>query len=192
MIKDRFNLISLLLIIVGVIVTWILLSTLSGSGNADTDLTNKISIIGSICSIVGIVIAFIQIYKIASNSSIYESTFVRTLAEIKKNDLISLVTRAVQQVSVIKVLLEKGNIEKTVGNFNQLMIDLSLIQKYDIILPDKEKLDEFISFCADMETALFIKETIQEEILREKYTVLTQIQRYLTTIEPQIKTPNKN
>lgn len=189
--KDKYNLFSVGLIALGMFTSWLLLRSLSTD---EFKLINIISIIGSIASVVGFSIAIIQLYKISSNTATYEHTFTRTLADIRKNETIALISRALQQVIIIKQCFEMDRLDFTRGNFNILVSDLSLLcNNSKLGDEEKKKINDYIEFCSTLETEIYLKEVSNDKNhLREKYNFLSQIQIYLISFEALVKTPNQN
>jgi hypothetical protein len=184
------NWLTILLVILAIITTIVLLNKLPVD---ESTYINKISLVGTVASFYGLIIAYVQILKVASNTKTYEDAFNKTLYRLKNNDTISVISRAIQQISLIKKFYDLEKIENTRDNFNNLMIDLSILSKSDKLGKDSEKFDKFIEFCTIMETNIITNNiSTDPSILRENFLTLSQIQRYLIGISENFKTPDKN
>lgn len=189
--KDFYNITSFCLLIIGIPIIYILNEYFLATPNKT--FINELTVFSSVYSFIGLLITYLQLYKISSIRNIYEQTFTKTINEIKKNDLIEVVSSATQQVDLIKLLSEKGDINKTANNFNQLMILLCKIQSIESIKKTsaEEDLNKYIEFCEQMEIELLMNDLDENMEMREKYTTLTQIQKFLKSLQLAIKTPEK-
>lgn len=154
---------------------------------------NIISLIGTVASFFGLIIAYVQIMRVASNTKTYEVAFNKTIQRLKNNDTISIVSRAIQQISLIKKFYDLEKVENTRDNFNNLMIDLSILSKSEKLGNDAERINKFIEFCTAMETNILTNNLSKDPgILRENLITLSQIQNYLIGIGEHFKTPERN
>jgi hypothetical protein len=178
---------SLVILLLGIFLIYFFFP-LEGS---EIKLINNFGFIGSVFSILGSLIAILQIYKVSSNAKTYERTFQRTISELKNNEFISTIARANQQIVLIKHLFEHGKAGNTRSNFNQLLIDLILIKNINADDFDKLAVD-FIDFVSKVEADTFAQEANQNQEIKSVYIKLTQIQTALITIETSLKTPKKD
>lgn len=181
---------TILLVILAIITTFVLLRNLP-----DTELNyiNRVSLVGTVASFYGLIIAYVQILKVVSNTKAYEHAFNRTLHRLKNNETISVISRAIQQISLIKKFYDLEKIHSTRDNFNNLMMDLSILSKSEKLEGDSERIEKFIEFCTIMETNILTNNISSDpSLLKENFLTLSQIQIYLIGISENFKTPDKD
>ena len=154
----------------------------------DSTLINYISIIGSITSPAGVLIAILQIFKIKSNNSV----FLNTIKVIENNAIIETITRAKQHVGLIKDNFHNARFTDSREMFDRLRIDINEITYNHNTSIFSEKLTEFISFCSVMETSIFDGSLDQTKTaLSEKFLKLTELDTILQEIKSVVKRPNQ-
>lgn len=188
---DLYNIISWIFLGIGAVGLLVFIPKLDPRN--ESYLLNLISLISSISSIVGLIITILQLLKISATNKIQKETFLQTLNLVTNNELIGLVSRALEQTSLIKTLFDLKNENQTRSNLSILALDLSLLLNREKIQDAqiKGKLEEHIRFCSELESKVYLnnKGTSQED-LSEFYANFSDLQRTLVMINTELKTPN--
>jgi hypothetical protein len=184
---------NLVLVLLTIILWWGLFHCLPEKESDYNHYLGTIGLIGAVATFFGLGITYIQVLRMAGNTKTYEATFNMTISRLKNNDTISVISRAIQQISLIKKFIDMEKIGNTRDNFNNLMIDLSILSKNKKLGSDSGKIDKFIEFCSNMETNIITNNLSSEpELLRGDLNTLSQIQIYLIGLSESFKTPEKN
>lgn len=181
---------SYILALVALLVGAIIFHQLDSS---ERTLINISGLVGSVASLFGLIIAYIQISKVAFNVNIITETYNNTIMELKHLSTVAIISRAVHQVGVIKELLDKEKVSETRNAFNELANDISILKQSDGIDNYTEKLEQLSTFCTQTESTIFTKKIPEKrEELGSVYESLCDIEQLLLIIQEQNKLPVKS
>ncbi len=181
--------VSLFIVFIATLITLGLVFNLSPS---DSRYVNIISIIGTTSSFFGLLIAYVQIRKIASNAVTYDETFNKTIDVIKKNETISIISRALNQIFLVKKFFDLNQIQNSRDNIQILLMDLTVLYNHGDLINDQTNIKKFIEFCSEFETNLLIDDlSTESEQLKEYLKSLNQIQAYLIRIQQEFSKPKQ-
>lgn len=190
--RDWYNIFSAVFLLLGVGIVAVFSSEIDASDKKYS--INLIGFVSSIASIVGLVIAILQLFKISASRKIQEETYNKTLAAIVSNELISQVTRALGLIALIKTLLEFNTHNSMRAHLNQLSIELISLAQSKRIEDEGvvERLRTFSKFCSDLECKIFQQtKTLNQIDLNNYYNNFFEIQETLSGIHSVLKTPPK-
>jgi len=189
---DRYDSISIWTLIISFLFcVYLIYKTVTHLKKDDDVIVFIISDVSSVFSIGGLIIAVLQIFKVSSNTKTYKEAYDKTLSVIKNNEAISLVSRSLQQLLIIKYLFENKNETSSRNYFNNLGLDLTFLKENNLDNEDKEILKEFISYCKEMDTLLY-KTVINVNTdldFSSKYETLTEIQTFLISLQQKLGVP---
>jgi hypothetical protein len=127
---DKYDKYSIITLILSVITCIYLVYRGIQIKKADDDvLILSISIISSVVSIGGLIIAVLQIFKVASNTKIYKEAYDKTIEKVTNNESISLLSKSLQQLLIIKQLFEAQSEISSRNYFNNLLLDLTFLKE---------------------------------------------------------------
>ena len=193
---DKYDRRSILTLIISILFCFWLIYKSVHELKKDDDLVILVfSDVSSVMSIGGLIIAVLQIFKVANNTKTYQEAYEKTMATVINNESITLLSRSLQQLSMIKHLFENKQEKSSRSYFTNLSIDLTALRSnaniYDL---EKKQLTKYINYCTEMDTLVYksIIDVIQNVDYSLRYQALTEMQSLLTIIQQRITTPKVN
>ena len=183
---DNYDKSSILVGLVGFILYFLVIYVLPEVSNT---FLNRVGIIGSLASTIGVIVAVIQIFKIKNSNS----TFLKTLKVVENNSIIEVISRSIEQIRLIKVYFDQNIAQDARSNFNILRYDLNEITYNEKAKGFQDKLAEYTEFCSLMETHLFDGSLpLTKTSLSDKYSKLTELETLLQELKSIVKRPEKD
>ncbi len=149
---------------------------------------NLWGIIGVIVSGVGLLFAFLQLKKIAANTTAIDETYKRTIQELENNESLSNISTAIQKTETIKHKIQDNKIidlKNDLAQIAKLLVTLKSSLKNKIT--DLE-LDSYKQMSKDLEVKIITEnEEINKENLKDEYIAFSDLELLLTQIQAEIK-----
>ena len=154
---DKYDRRSILTLIISILFCFWLIYKSVHELKKDDDLVILVfSDVSSVMSIGGLIIAVLQIFKVANNTKTYQEAYEKTMATVINNESITLLSRSLQQLSMIKHLFENKQEKSSRSYFTNLSIDLTALRSnaniYDL---EKKQLTKYINYCTEMDTLVY-------------------------------------
>jgi hypothetical protein len=193
--KDSFDIFSIITLIISIAACiYLSIRAINISKSGDDIVNILLTIISSVFSIGGLIIAVLQIFKVSSNTKTYKEAYDRTIKAVTSNASISLLAKCLEQSSIIKHLFESQLESDSRSYFNNLSLDLTfLTSNKDIDSLDIEKLNFYVNFCIRMDTLVYktnikVLENVDYSL---DYQTISEMQSLLISIQQKLNTPKE-
>jgi len=155
-------------------------------------LLNHLGIIGILVSGIGLLIAFLQIKKIADNTATIDVTYRKTIEDLMNNETFTNISTVLQKVENIKLKIQENNIE-------ELKQDLSFVAKLLVIIQSSlsnkiEDLDfdQQKKMCTDLEIRILTNQgDLNKNQVKDEYMAFSDLELLLTKIQGELKYKKK-
>lgn len=179
--KDKYNIISLIFLLVGIGISFFIVRNLD---ICEKTIINEISIYSSVLSFVGFIITILQLIKISSNAVVHSSAVNSVLTKIKSENFSSSITSASSQITLIKKLIEVNKMKDVSGNLEFLRYNLSVVVTIGQVSDDQKKyISEVLKVTKEIETKAIFDQAISSDELTTFFGELIELQSLLNKIK---------
>lgn len=149
---------------------------------------NHLGIIGILVSGIGLLLAFLQIRKIANRTEIIDETYKKAIKDLENNETFINISTTLQKVESIKSKIQENKIEDLK---NDLPLVAKLLVTLQLSLSDNTREIDFESqknMCTELELKIMTgQDNLDKSHLSDEYVVFSQLELYLTKIHGELK-----
>lgn len=149
---------------------------------------NLWGILGVLVSGIGLLFAFLQLKKIATNTTAIDETYKKTIQELENNETLTNISTALQKTETIKHKIQDNNIldlKNDLAHIAKLLVTLQSSLQPKII---NLNLDSFKQMSKDLEVRIITEnEQIDKSSIKDEYIAFSDLELLLTKIQAELK-----